>query len=291
MMKTVLILLCLVGFSLANPTRTLHKKHHESKRQHPIELSPAWSYMAYNSSCVDAEAIERGYSDYVEALENLEAAGSLYDVSQVLFNAILGTPAACFTGDMVEVCSALAYGMKDMIEMHQRMDNAVYKSVEQYIADLLGEEIEEAVEADGDDQWVLPDPCLPNPDGGAVLDSLICPAGQEDLHTLPFIKRLGEDLQCYVDSLKEKLVPFAKENTEEVPWDTVLAVLNEDSIPTLEELSSGVTEVLDGICKAVAELPKEWGVGSCDDYLEPSEKKRGLMLAIRKMLARRFGRF
>jgi len=128
----------------------------------------------------------------------------------------------------------------------------------------------------------FPNPCDPPPPGSKVLNWLTCPADGAGLATLPFIKNLQNDLECYLDAMMDKLLPFAIENENTFPWAVVLEVLNEDSIPSLSDAVSGLGEMLDGICTTLDENP-DWGL-SCADVL-PEEKKALTLRKLKNVIA------
>jgi len=148
-MKVGIVLLCFVGIALASPT---HKRHHQQKKhdslvrraldEHKIKreesgedeewgISPAWSFLVYNSSCLDAGMIEAEMAELEQGIMSgeLDKPETLYDVASAIFAGILGTPAACFHEEGWEdVCTGLALGMKEFVKMHTRMDLAILEA-------------------------------------------------------------------------------------------------------------------------------------------------------------------
>merc|ERR1712018_155881 len=128
-MKAGIVLLCLVGIALASPT---HQRHHKQKKhdslvkraldEHKIKreqsgededwgVSPAWSFLVYNSSCLDAGKIETEMAELEQGIMSgeLDRPETLYDVASAIFAGILGTPAACFHEEGWEdVCTGMA---------------------------------------------------------------------------------------------------------------------------------------------------------------------------------------
>merc|ERR1719322_1071902 len=97
-----------------------------------------------------------------------------------------------------------------------------------------------------DAEWQLPDPCLP-PAEGEILSWLQCEEGEEDLATLPYIQQLKDDMACYLDHINNDLKPNL-EGSDDAVEVAVNEQLEEDSIPTLTELTSGLGHLINAIC-------------------------------------------